>query len=595
MEPKSTGRTATIFGLSEHSRVGVAAALAVAAVGLGTQPVRAQATTRVSVHSSGAQAAERSFNPMLSADGRFTVFESFASNLVTGDTNSVRDVFVHDRGSGATERASVDSAGAQQGLASWFPSISADGRYVAFTSAGPGFVAGDTNSATDIFVRDRASGTTERVSLSTSGAQGDHQSVTSSLSADGRFVAFDSFATNLVAGDTNASWDIFVRDRANGTTERVSLATGGAQSDWDSDSPSISADGRFVAFESVGSNLVPGDVNGRWDVFVRDRLAGTTERVSVGSGGAEGDSYSQFPCISADGRWVAFESYAGNLINGDMNAVCDIFLHDRLTATTERVSVDSAGAEGNSDSRLPSISGEGRFVTFASNATNLVPGDTNLKWDIFVRDCLHGTTARVSIASSGSSGADSSEAPAISADGRFIAFESLAPNLVAGDTNAFRDVFLRDTGPPPPASYCTAGTSTNGCTASIAASANPSISLAHPCILTVTGVEGVKSGMLFYGIDNSGFTPGPWASSSASLLCVKHPTQRTGLQHSGGTFNACDGAFVLDWNAFQSSHAFALGNPWIYETLVYAQAWFRDPPAVKSTNLSDALLMTYVP
>ena len=151
------------------------------------------------------------------------------------------------------------------------------------------------------------------------------------------------------------------------------------------------------------------------------------------------------------------------------------------------------------------------------------------------------------------------------------------------------------TSPIGPTAYCTAGTTTNGCNASIAASANPSVSLANPCSITVTNVEGVRSGILFYGIDNAGFTPGPWALGSTSLLCIKHPTQRTPIQQSGGTLDTCTGAYQLDWNAYQAAHPLALGQPWIAGDKVYAQAWYRDPPAPKSTNLSDALEMTYVP
>jgi WD40 repeat protein len=175
-----------------------------------------------------------------------------------------------------------------------------------------------------------------------------------------------------------------------------------------------------------------------------------------------------------------------------------------------------------------------------------------------------------------------------------------------GTTGAFVSVFasggglantvgIAFTGVGVPQTYCTAGTTTNGCSASISASANPSLAQTSACNITVTGVEGIKSGILFYGINNTGFTPGPWGSGSASLLCVKHPTQRTPLQSSGGTLNACNGAFALDWNAFQSAHPLALGNPWSVGSKVYAQAWFRDPAAVKATNLSNAVEMTYVP
>jgi hypothetical protein len=146
-----------------------------------------------------------------------------------------------------------------------------------------------------------------------------------------------------------------------------------------------------------------------------------------------------------------------------------------------------------------------------------------------------------------------------------------------------------------PLAYCTAGTSTHGCSASISGNANPSMSLANACNLTVSNVEGQKSGLMFYGVNNTGFTPLPWTPGSTSLLCVKPPTQRTFILNSGGTSNACNGSFVLDWNAFQSANPLALGSPWSTGAKVYAQAWFRDPPAPKSTNLSNALEMTYVP
>ena len=173
-----------------------------------------------------------------------------------------------------------------------------------------------------------------------------------------------------------------------------------------------------------------------------------------------------------------------------------------------------------------------------------------------------------------------------------IVFDELQLDFVSDfnvDTLAFNDAV---TGPLP---YCTAGTTTNGCSASIAANDQPSVSLSNPCSLTVTGVEGQKSGLIFYGVDNSGFTPLPWGAGGTSWLCVKPPTQRTSIQSSGGTAGLCDGAFALDWNAYQSANPGSLGNPWSSGDKVFAQAWFRDPPAPKSTNLSNALELTYVP
>jgi Tol biopolymer transport system component len=275
------------------------------------------------------------------------------------------------------------------------PSISADGRYVAFHSDASNLVPGDTNGTWDIFVHDRLTGQTTRVSVASDGTQGNNGSGDPSISADGRYVAFTSEASNLVPGDTNGTWDIFVHDRVTGQTTRVSVASDGSEGYGSSFSSSISADGRYVAFSSWASNLVPGDTNGWADVFVHDRVTGQTTRVSVASDGTEGNHVSLLPSISADGRYVAFSSWASNLVPGDTNEVQDIFVHDRLTGQTSRVSVASGGTEGNGASEFPSISADGRYVAFYSAASNLVPGDTNGTWDIFVAAAVEPTAMRL--------------------------------------------------------------------------------------------------------------------------------------------------------------------------------------------------------
>jgi Tol biopolymer transport system component len=379
----------------------------------------------------------------MSADGRFVAFLSFASNLVPADTNGSDDIFVRDGTTHTTTRVSVSSTGAQGSNASAQPSISADGRFVAFRSFASNLVPGDTNGVLDLFVRDRTTHTTTRISVSSTGAQGNGNSFDPSMSADGRFVAFDSDASNLVLNDTNFADDVFVRDRTTHTTRRVSVSSTGAQGNDGSSDPSISADGRFVAFRSSASNLVPGDTNGVLDLFVRDRTTHTTTRISVSSTGAQGNENSYDPSISGDGRFVAFFSFASNLMPADTNGVPDIFVRDRTTHATTRVSLSSSGAQGDDLSLEPSISADGRFVAFDSSASNLVPGDTNGVQDVFVRDRVTHTTTRVSASSSGAQGDDSSFVPSISADGRFVAFDSSASNLVAGDTNAQPDMFVR--------------------------------------------------------------------------------------------------------------------------------------------------------
>lgn len=407
-------------------------------------------TERVSVASNGTQATLGSEWPSISADGRYVAFASPANNLVSGDTGVYFDVFVHNRQTHQTTRVSVASNGSLGNQNSTQPSISADGRYVAFNSFASNLLPNDTNSTADIFVHDQVSGQTTLVSVASNGTQGNGVSARPSISADGRYIAFDSTAYTLVSGDTNFTSDVFVHDRQTGQTTRVSVASDGSQGNGLSGKPSISSDGRYVAFTSLSSNLVANDTNGYADIFVHDRQTGQTTRVSVASNGSQTNaSFTEWASISGDGTFVAFESLASNLVPNDSGNL-DVFVHNRLTSQTIRVSVASDGTPGNNKSELPFISADGRYVAFYSDASNLVSGDTNNRGDMFVYDRLNHQTTRVSIASDGSqaigdSSAGGSSLPvSISANGRYVAFISLASNLVPGDTNGQRDIFVRD-------------------------------------------------------------------------------------------------------------------------------------------------------
>jgi Tol biopolymer transport system component len=248
-------------------------------------------------------------------------------------------------------------------------------------------VAGDTNNAWDVFVRDRLKGKTERVSVGPHGRQANGSSSTSlaAISADGRCVAFASGASNLVDGDTNGASDVFVHDRVTGTTERVSVRSDGTEAHGDSFNASISADGRYVAFESEASDLVPGDTNGKRDVFVHDRKTGTTERVSVGPDGRQADDDVFAGSISGHGRYVSFDSWATNLVRGDTNGWDDAFVRDRATGRTVRVSVGPKGRQAEFGGTTPAVSADGHHVAFTSASSDLVPGDTG-EQDIFVRN-----------------------------------------------------------------------------------------------------------------------------------------------------------------------------------------------------------------
>ncbi|MFN0008752.1 MAG: TolB family protein [Planctomycetota bacterium] len=408
------------------------------------EPLSAQVTQRVSLHSSGAQAHDDSGSGRISANGRYVMFGSDAADLVAGDLNGRYDVFVRDRQTGMTERISVDSAGAEADNDSGIGEISADGRYVAFRSGATNLVPGDTNGDWDVFVRDRQMGTTERVSVDSNEVQANGLCHNVKMSPDGRYVAFLSFATNLVAGDTNGVYDVFVRDRQSGTTELISIDSNGVQGNSESHCGGVSADLRFVTFYSSATNLVPGDTNSDWDVFVRDRQMGTTERVSFDSNGVEANGDSVHSRISADGRYVVFQSGATNLVPGDTNGQIDIFLRDRQAGTTERVSLSYSGAQADNACWFSSVSDDGRYVAFSSPATWLVPGDSwYLGWDVFVRDRLTGTTEIVSVGlDAGAS--DNSDNGTISADGRYVVFISRDSYLVPDDTNGWRDTFVRD-------------------------------------------------------------------------------------------------------------------------------------------------------
>ena len=388
-------------------------------------------------------------NPSLSADGRFVAFDSIADGLVPDDTNGFVDVFVKDLLTGTITRVSTDANGNQAPDGGIGSSISADGRFVAFASSSP-LVAGDTNGEVDIFVKDLHTGSVTRVSTDSTGGEANGRSQTAGhiISADGRHVVFFSEATNLVANDTNGEGDLFVKDLETGTTSRVSTDASGNQITggfFDAGSASISADGQFVSFSSSSADLVPGDTNNAGDVFVKNISTGEISRVNTTSTGGESNGFfSQRARFSNDGNFVVFMSDASNLVIGDNNNNTDIFVKNLTSGEIKLVSRDSNGVIGNDYSSAPSISGDGRFIAFASGATNLVEDDTNATGDLFVRDMLTGTTTLVSSSASGEQANSWTGDSFLAANGRTVVFHSDASNLVVGDTNDSPDTFVKD-------------------------------------------------------------------------------------------------------------------------------------------------------
>jgi len=330
----------------------------------------AQVTERESVSSAGVQGDLNSTLPCISADGRYVAFQSDASTLVAGDTNGLTDIFVRDRYAGTLRRVNVTAGGAQANGTSSFPAISADGRFVAFRSAASNLLFGFGTGPTtlEIYVVDLSSGAVSRASEGPFGLAGNHASHTPSISADGRYVAFSSEATNLVANDTNDKHDIFVRDRELGVTVRVSVTSTGGQANGDSFDPSISGNGRRVAFKSNALNLTAEGGNTGYAAFVHDLETGATNCVSLGLNGAP--QLGSDPAMSSDGDSVAYFSGSDGLVAGDTNNRDDVFVHDLLTGTTSRIEAASGGGGGISRFR-PSISGDGRFVAFDSDAASL--------------------------------------------------------------------------------------------------------------------------------------------------------------------------------------------------------------------------------
>lgn len=375
----------------------------------------------------------------LSANGRYVAFASTASNLVAEDIHNINsDIFVHDRLTKQTTRVSVDSNGIQGDGESRTPSISADGRYIAFMSLSRNLVAPRLvgRSEFHIFVHDRVTKKTTLV------GKRDPRSYSSpSITSDGRYVLFESDSPNLVPGDTNGLPDIFVYDRQSNQTTRVNVNSSGQETKdyWSYTHPNscISADGRYVLFMSPDSNLVAGDTNKGDDMFVHDRQTHQTTRINLKTYG-----YIDRFGISANGRFVGFSSTANNLVIGDNNKVTDVFVHDQLTHQNTIVSINATGEAGGG--RFDSISPDGRYVVFTSAAA-LVAGDTNGTSDVYVRDRLKQTIARVSVgvASNGHQSSSHSLYGQISADGRYVIFIANDGN-VAGDTNGFFDVFVRD-------------------------------------------------------------------------------------------------------------------------------------------------------
>ncbi|CAO3407237.1 hypothetical protein [Azospirillum largimobile] len=390
--------------------------------------------------------------PVISADGTKVVFQSAADDLVPGDTNGEYDVFLKDLTTGAITMVNQAADGTiANGFFSNFE-LSENGRTVAFSSDADSLVPGDTNGTFDVFVKDMVTGQVTLVSQSAGGIPANGRSTAPALSADGRIVAFESSASDLVPGDGNGLPDIFVKDLATGAVTLASQTAGGAQTDGMSVSPLLSADGTKLVFTSAATNLVPGDANGEMDTFFKDLATGQITLVSQAADGTQPNRLSGGTSLSADGTRVVFATAADNLVPNEANDTDDVFVKDLATGALTLVSQTAGGVQSNGWSGDARISGDGTKVVFVSNATNLVPNDTNGLTDVFMKDLTTGEITLVSLSPDGQtgSGANWGDAATVSFDGSRVAFSSAAPDLSPDDANGpLLDVFVATLGTEP--------------------------------------------------------------------------------------------------------------------------------------------------
>jgi len=553
----------------------------------------------VSMSSTGEPGNGGSYYASISADGRYVAFSSDATNLVPGDTNGVIDVFRKDRLTGEVVRVSVGAGGVEandESYTYYLTAISADGRRVCFASDATNLVPGDTNGREDVFVRDLVAGTTTRVSVGPAGVQADGDSDNASISADGNRVVFQSHATNLLGERTHPN-NIYVRDVAAGATLLASVNSNGEIADGDSSYPAISGDGNVVAFLSSSHNLgggIPPSVI-PYAFYLHDFATGYT-RIGVYSPAiAGGERFAGYASLSYDGTRVAFASDDSDLVPMDLNGAPDAYVLDVTTDTLERVSTSMAGGTGGSLLDFPKISADGRFVGFESDSPTLVPGDTNGLVDAFVHDRTTGATNRTSVAADGAQGAETGRNPLLtiardfSADGRFVVFTSSFEGLVPGDHNGKNDVFVQDRGDLIPSVYCTAKTDSRGCAPTMGFTGIPSAGSAAAFEILAQPLPAGRLGLLVYSF---GPNHEPFAGG---VRCIQVPSRRAAVVTSSGVPGpGCTGSIAADFNVRIRSGADPALVP---GTVVYAQYRYRDPadPSGANLGMSDALRFVIQP
>ena len=575
---------------------------------LGSALATAQQNQLVSVATNGMQSGAESRTPYVSADGRYVVYASLAGNLTPNDLNGTWDVFWHDLLTGVTKLVSVTPAGFAGDGMSLAPVASGDGRLVVYQSRSTNLVAGGGNTHWDIYARDILTGVTAQISLDRNGNQTIFPSERPRITPDGRFVTFESLAP-LIPADTNLFYDAYRLDRSTGQLVLVSVAQGGGIGNGSSTMAVPSDDGRFVGFKSAATNFVAGDTNQQDDLFRKDTLSGQVRRVNLSTTGVQADDRSGWPVISGDGSTVCFISQASSLVAGLSNGFWNLFAHDVASGVTTQLNVQPSGMP----SQLwvnwispPAVSSSGRYVLFASWASDLVVGDTNNTYDVFLRDRVAQVTTRVSLAFDGSEANGESRSAHMTGDAGVVAFDSEATNIVSGDTNGERDVFASYNGGSL-STFCTAKTGLVCGVPSITGWGFPSATAGSSFTVSAGPARSCKAGLLLYNTSQVAAL----AFQGGSLCIQPQGLRRAGSTNSGGTPGStqCDGYFTIDMNTFAAGawvvpncdgtpSAIPANTPAAFlsvsGTPVYAAFWGRDSTSTGSF-VSDGLNWTVAP
>ncbi len=576
-------------------RAAISLAIAAAAFSQAAVAQLGPTTSRISVSSTGAQGTGDSTYARVSGDGRTVAFSS-EGNFGLGGGNRWH-VFLRDLANDSLELISKSANGVVGDLDSFDPVPSADGRRIAFMSWARNLDPLDANNNADVFLHDRKTHKTYTISINLSGHTGTGLSADPDLTADGRYVTFKSGAADLVAGDVNTREDVFRRDTLLGVTELVSCNATGGQASSDSSFSSISDDGRFVAFQSAANDLVGTEIDYFDDIFVKDMLTGAVEQISIRPAGGMINAPCTYPTISADGTKVAYITDANTLIPGDTSGYRDVFVYDRTTASLVCASLTSTNVNANGPVISYKLSPDGLFVAFDNAANQIVPSDNNFIGDVFLCDLTLGTTSLVSVSTGLPSVPLGGEQPDVANGGIRTVFHSQAGQFVPNDTNGADDVFLRDLAPWTPYRYCKEKVNSLNCRPVIDFAGQSSASSVSGFTILGSLVRNNRAGILLYSIVGKNNAP-----FQGGTLCLATPIGRTPSVTSGGSpapVQDCSGVLALDFNAFALGQLG--GNPFfelqIPGTRVFAQWWSRDPgfPAPGASSLTDALSFTVLP